>query len=577
MAAYPNPFTPYPGMRPPGQSDIMGGFGGSLMGGAPNRAGMAGVMDAGGSFGSPTDPFGGPPAGMKGVQATGGGSGDPMNPTGGTGGRMASLIDLFQQQQQGGGLAPTHYSLSPSTDPGAAGDPYTKNAAPVNLTGFPSGAVADGPPPVLPPGQVPTGGLPSGFSPTEGSFGFGSTNPNAVDPRFPNGTASAWENWASGQASPGGGGGAPKSGGPGTTPSSGGGFPTGGTNTGTGNGPFGRPQPGDPGYNGGPNGYGGSNTPGGTGTGTGTGNPFVRPGATSGPPPGTPGANFNFDTNGFGSWGQFLLNPQLQSGFSDALKAAQARFNDPNGQTYYSGPTVAGLTGNENDASNMIRNLAMNGSNGTVGSADNSFQNLTNLGNGGTDPQLEASIKAMRASALQDFQGAGGPMADIRSQALGDGAYGGSRQAIAEGTAMGRLGTALAGNEANMRLQNLTSNRDRAASLVSQTGNLVNANMTPAMALSATGAQQRGINQAQLDSDLNAWKYNTTQPDVRLQNLYGALGGSLPLGGTNVNQQTMPGWMTAALQSSTNGAPGNNLGSIAALLGALGGFSSFFK
>jgi hypothetical protein len=463
-----------------------------------------------------------------------------------------------------------------------------------------------------------------GLNPTIGAFG--PTDPNYQDPRFPNGNSAAWTAWASASnpnnQTPG----APNNGGFSKastnfqTTSDGGGNSLGqalsgltqqvdGFNSGApqvGSGGFGRTfgtatpmgsgapggapksfTPGQPTTPAGttPTGAGGggfTRNPDGSVTinlGQGNGdNPLGRGGTGNGGTgdPNNPALPFNFNNNGFGSWGQFLLDPQLQGGFSDALKAAISRFSDPNGQTYYSGQTVAGLTPDELQAANLVRTSAATGAGGVIPAAGQTFQNLTGLANGGTDPALEQAISAMKTNAYQDFNGPDGPMATIRSSAMGDGAYGGSRQAIAEGVAGGRLGAALANTEGQMRLQDQTQNRDRAAAVLGQTGNLVNSSMAPATMLSAAGSQARGVDQANLDSNLQAWQYNTTQPDVRLQNLFGALGASLPLGGVKVNQQVMPDWMMQALQNNNNGQGGNNLASILALLGGVGGMYSAF-
>jgi hypothetical protein len=166
-------------------------------------------------------------------------------------------------------------------------------------------------------------------------------------------------------------------------------------------------------------------------------------------------------------------------------------------------------------------------------------------------------------------------MANIRNDSMSAGQYGGTRQGIAEGVAMGRLGDALTGNEANMRMQDLTNQYSRASGAASALPSYLQSMMAPGAALSGVGAQNREIEQANMNSGLNAWAYENTIPDTRIQNLINSIGGTMPLGGTNYSQQYSPSWYTDLLKSSGGAAGGSGNNILAAIAAAAGLYNTF--
>lgn len=297
----------------------------------------------------------------------------------------------------------------------------------------------------------------------------------------------------------------------------------------------------------------------------------------------TPGSNvfgnaptntgFQFDPSNFGSAGRFQIDPQLESAFRFALQQAQQRYMDPNATKYYGGSTVAGLTPDEIAAQGMARGAAGN-MQPMIDSVGQYYQSL--LGQPGqANPAMEAAIAAMRKNAITSFNDPGGPMQQIRDSSMGAGQYGGTRQALSEGIAMGRLGDSLVSNEANMRYSDLKDQYARASGAASALPSYLSSTLMPATTYGGVGAQNRSVDQARLDADFQKWAYEQTAPDTQLQNYLNSVNGSMPIGGTNYSQQFMPSWYTDAMKA-TSGASGGSGNNILAAIAAAGGLWKLF-
>lgn len=176
---------------------------------------------------------------------------------------------------------------------------------------------------------------------------------------------------------------------------------------------------------------------------------------------------------------------------------------------------------------------------------------------------------------MTGFMDPSGPMKSIRDDAMAGGAYGGTRQGIAEGIAMGRLGDSLTSNEANMRYSDLGAQYQRASGAAAALPSYLQSMMYPASALSSVGAQSRDLDQQQISSDMQRWAYETSMPDTRLQNLLNMINGTMPIGGTNYSQTYQPSWYQDILRSA-GGAAGGSGSNPAAIAAALAGLYKMF-
>lgn len=291
---------------------------------------------------------------------------------------------------------------------------------------------------------------------------------------------------------------------------------------------------------------------GGVPTGTGTG-PATQPGA---PNPGTGGPDstkpmtggpfssgppslqdllsrlFSGSQSGNENRGVSLtgVDPRLDALFTGALGEAVNRYRDPNGRTFYEGPTVAGLTPDEIAAQDNLRWTA--GQMG--GTAMNGYNYLNTLLGRATNPQddptLNAAISSTMTSMDQQATDPGGVFSTIRGNSLANGSYGGTRQGVMEGVAAGRLAQAKANTEAQMRLAGRTENINAAQNGINSMGQITSMATTPATLLGAVGGQNRDMSQRVMDDNLRRWGYNSTIGDTRLDQLFNRIN-SAGLGG----------------------------------------------
>lgn len=307
------------------------------------------------------------------------------------------------------------------------------------------------------------------------------------------------------------------------------------------------------------------------------GNPFGgggNPGAGSTPNPYMPPTTFQNKTpwggaaaagnenRGYNTYG---LDPRLDSAMQFALQQALARYSDPNGRTFYSGPTVAGLTPDELAAQNLLRGLS--GTAGSMGTGAQSY--LETLLSNATNPQNDATLNAAIAATLKDTvqqaKDPGGIYSQIRQDALSNGALGGTRQGVAEGVASGRLADTLARTSAEMRLAGRGQNLNAAGQGLTQIPNISSALTLPASLLAGVGGQNRAQEQAYMDDLLRRWGYNTSMEDTRLQNLLNMVNGT-NLGGYNAAQS----WLSdAALNRGGGTSTAQNIAGGAAAAGGI--------
>lgn len=272
------------------------------------------------------------------------------------------------------------------------------------------------------------------------------------------------------------------------------------------------------------------------------------------------------ESRGFSATG---IDPRMDALYQFALGQALSRYGDPNGQTFYSGQTVADLTPDELQAQGMLRGLA--GSMG--GTAGNGLDYINTLldraKNPQNDPTLQAAISSTLGKMDQDATDPGGVFSNIRGGALADGSFGGTRQGVLEAIANSRLQQNKADTAAQMALAGRSENLTAAQNGLSSLPTAISAAEAPAGMLSAVGQQNRDQSQAQMTDALQRWAYNTFAPDQRLQNLFSLLGAS-PTGGFSVGSSAMSPAQLAAVQASATSGPStaqNILGGAAGVAG----------
>lgn len=253
------------------------------------------------------------------------------------------------------------------------------------------------------------------------------------------------------------------------------------------------------------------------------------------------------------------LDPRLDQLLTFGLGQAMGNYFNPAGQTYYGGPTVAGLTPEEQQAQQMLLGVAGNTS-GIAGGATGFLDQLLQNGmNPGTNPQVEDAISATLRDVTRQATDPGGIFSQIRNNSLGNNAYGGTRQGVLESLGLGRVADSLGRTSADMRLAARGQDISNALGGVGQQGNVTSLATLPATLYGGVGAQNRGMNQAFMNDALTRWLYDTNQPNTRLQSLFNFINAA-PLGGWGGGSQ----WLSdAALNSGGTSTAQNVAGGLA--------------
>jgi hypothetical protein len=274
------------------------------------------------------------------------------------------------------------------------------------------------------------------------------------------------------------------------------------------------------------------------------------------------------------TFGRAGLDPRLDAMYDWALRESQARYQDPEGRTFYGGPTVAGFDPRELLAQQMLQQAGGEQRGMGQDSAGYIRTMMDRAVNPMDDPTLDSAIDLTLKDVRQQATDPGGVFSQIRGNAMESGAYGGTRQGVLEGVAGGRLADVMAKTAANMRLegrsQNLTAARDAMGQMPTAAGLLG----AEAGAYGATGAQSRDMEQRFMDDDLRRWSYDVTEPDRRLDSLFRRTG-QADLGKWQSGSQYMSPLGMDALEEGISQGP-SGAQSALGWLSALGGLWNQF-
>ena len=227
----------------------------------------------------------------------------------------------------------------------------------------------------------------------------------------------------------------------------------------------------------------------------------------------------------------------------DQQKAVLANTSNPAAAPV--GPSAATL-----HAQNMLQQYA-NGAQGSV----NDLNSAVNYGlNGAMDvnnnTHLQGAIDAATRAIGRNYTDPNGVLANIRSSAISNGSYGGTRQGLGEGVAAGRYATEIGDVANTMASAAYDKGQDTFARTLGLAPGALTAGMIPAQALSSVGAQQESYAQMLEDYNAAGRVYELNKPFAAVAN-YANL----------INGIQAPG--TSATNSvSGNGAAGSAMGMI---------------
>jgi|SRR5687768_2007647 len=160
------------------------------------------------------------------------------------------------------------------------------------------------------------------------------------------------------------------------------------------------------------------------------------------------------------------------------------------------GAVPVGPSAATTQAQGMLTNYAT----GAGASAADGMANAVNYGLTGAmdvnnNPHLQGAIDAATRGITRNYTDPNGVLANIRSGAIQNGGYGGTRQGLGEGIAAGRYATEIGDVASSMASSAYDKGQDTFARTLGLAPGAMQAGLMPAQALSAVGAQQEGYAQ----------------------------------------------------------------------------------
>lgn len=206
---------------------------------------------------------------------------------------------------------------------------------------------------------------------------------------------------------------------------------------------------------------------------------------------------------------------------------------DANG---YQGPQPVGMSSATEAGLGSMWNAAhrMEGNNAQAQEA-NSF-GLKDALYADSNPYLQSAMDAATRPMIQQFMDAGGPMSQIRSGAVGNGTYGGSRQGVAEGLAMGRLAQGVLDTRAQMSSDAYYKGLEQMQNSIKNQAMLNMMSLMPGEAMGKVGARYEQEAQDQENYRAAQWDYYRNKPWQDLQNYANIVYGNNDAG-TSTTQQ----------------------------------------
>jgi hypothetical protein len=252
----------------------------------------------------------------------------------------------------------------------------------------------------------------------------------------------------------------------------------------------------------------------------------------------------------------------------DLFGAAQKLYRQK-GPYYYPGDTTALFTPEELKAQESMAAYATGGA-----------RDLANQGLNSQSFLLGDVLKADSNPYMADYaQGAIRPVWEalmreaipgVNSGAVASGQYGGSRQGIAQGMAIGDATQKSLDTTSKMYSDMYGRNLDALQKAVMTNEAVVKGGTMPDQLLATVGADRRAMQQALIDDALARWEWEQALPAAKLSQYAGAIQGSYGGQGTSTSTGTAPGAAQPSTAQSLLGAGMAGLGTYSMLSGAAG-------
>lgn len=207
------------------------------------------------------------------------------------------------------------------------------------------------------------------------------------------------------------------------------------------------------------------------------------------------------------------------------------------GPQYYGGNTVAGTdpntTAGRTAATGYATGSGLNFAQG-VQQGESTFLNPQNIFNPSNIPGYARAREATMTDATNNLTR--NILPQIRNGAVADGAYGGSRQGIAEGLAGSETARGVGDTLARMDMDAYNSGLGMYNSAANRAPSTYGLGLAPANTLQQVGGMYQNDQQRQIDADMARWNFNQMSPLLNLQNFQNLTGTAGQYGGTTTGQ-----------------------------------------
>lgn len=223
------------------------------------------------------------------------------------------------------------------------------------------------------------------------------------------------------------------------------------------------------------------------------------------------------------------LDPQQEQAFRSFLGEAQNQYAQ-GPMEFYPGSTIAPES-QQTIAARQLVSGATPRLLGQAAQAGDAFSNLASPAGYSVDPRL---AEAVSRPVMQQFQEQILP--SIRSSAVSQGAFGGTRQGLVEGQAARDATGAISDSIAQAALAGRSQDIQSRLGALGSLGSLQQGYLTPIGALSGAGAQEQAYQQALVDADRQRFEFNQQAPGYALDQLLSRITG-VNLGGITATKQ----------------------------------------
>ncbi len=209
------------------------------------------------------------------------------------------------------------------------------------------------------------------------------------------------------------------------------------------------------------------------------------------------------------------------------------------GPRYFQGQTYAGTDPLTTQGRQGMTNYAGGVGSALVGDAiatDRSFMDPNNIFNPENIPGFQRAQQGVITNANNNLTR--NILPAIRSGSVAAGSYGGSRQGIAEGLALGETNRYIGDTLANMNMQAYEGGMNRANAAAARAPQTYGLGLAPGSTMASVGDAYRSDAQRGIDADMARWNFEQLAPLLNLQNFQALTGTAGQYGGTTTGQQT---------------------------------------